>query len=72
MTFIELQGGAMSDFAQKHTRICTFYLLNDQNPQMEFELLQFSKWKKAVLIIPLLASEYTLSENRPVFENIAS
>jgi glucosyl-3-phosphoglycerate synthase len=62
----------MSNFAQKHTRICTFYLLNDQNPQLEIEMLQYSKWKKAVLIIPLLASEYTLSENRPVFENIAS
>jgi glucosyl-3-phosphoglycerate synthase len=37
---------------------------------MELELLQHSKWKKAVLIIPLLATEYTLPENRPVFENI--
>ncbi|MCE5275145.1 MAG: hypothetical protein ABFD70_01355 [Syntrophaceae bacterium] len=62
----------MSDFAQKHTRICTFYLLTDENPQMEQELLQYSKWKKAVLIIPLLASEYTLTENLPVLENIAS
>jgi glucosyl-3-phosphoglycerate synthase len=61
----------MSNFAQKHTKICTFYLLNDQNPQMELELMQYSKWKKAVLVIPLLASEFTESENRPVFENIA-
>jgi len=29
-----------------------------------------SKWKKTVLIIPLLASEYTDSANYPVFENI--
>jgi glucosyl-3-phosphoglycerate synthase len=61
----------MSNFAQKHTRICTFYLLTDRNPRMETELMQYSRWKKAVLIIPLLASEYTLQENRPVLENIA-
>jgi glucosyl-3-phosphoglycerate synthase len=61
----------MSNFAQKHTKISTLYLLSDENPNMELELLHHSKWKKAVLIIPLLASEYTLDENRPVFENIA-
>ncbi len=60
----------MSNFAQTHTRISTLYLLNEDSPRMELELLQHSKWKKAVLIIPLLASEYTLPENRPVFENI--
>jgi glucosyl-3-phosphoglycerate synthase len=61
----------MSNFAQKHTKISTLYLLSDENPNMELELIHHSKWKKAVLIIPLLASEYTLDENRPVFENIA-
>lgn len=60
----------MSNFAQKHTKISTLYLLTDKNPNMELELLHHSKWKKAVLIIPLLASEYTHPENRPVFENI--
>ncbi|HOD70114.1 MAG: Glucosyl-3-phosphoglycerate synthase [Deltaproteobacteria bacterium ADurb.BinA179] len=60
----------MSNFAQTHTRISTLYLLNEDIPRMEMELLHHSKWKKAVLIIPLLASEYTLPENRPVFENI--
>jgi len=39
---------------------------------MEQELLQYSRWKKAVLIIPLLASEFTDPDNRPVFENIVS
>jgi len=29
-----------------------------------------SKWKKTVLIVPLLASEYTDPENAPVFKNI--
>ncbi|HOO45440.1 MAG TPA: hypothetical protein PLM29_04365 [Deltaproteobacteria bacterium] len=62
----------MSNFAQKHTKISTLYLLVEDNPNMELELLQHSRWKKAVLIIPLLASEFTDPENRPVFENIAS
>jgi len=62
----------MSNFAQKHTKISTLYLLNEDNPNMEQELLQYSRWKKAVLIIPLLASEFTDPDNRPVFENIVS
>jgi glucosyl-3-phosphoglycerate synthase len=37
---------------------------------MKSELRHHSKWKKAVLVIPLLASEYTNPENLPVFENI--
>jgi len=62
----------MSNFAQRHTKISTFYLLTHENPNMEAELLQYSKWKKAILIIPLLASEFNSPENRPVFENMAS
>jgi glucosyl-3-phosphoglycerate synthase len=30
----------------------------------------FSRWKKTVLIAPLLASEYTDAESLPVFENM--
>jgi glucosyl-3-phosphoglycerate synthase len=60
----------MSNFAQKDTKITTFHLLVDQHGDLKTELRQHAKWKKAVLIIPLLASEYTDSENRPVFENI--
>ncbi|RLB82392.1 MAG: hypothetical protein DRH17_06125 [Deltaproteobacteria bacterium] len=37
---------------------------------MKSELRHYSKWKKAVLIIPLLASEYTDPRKRLVFENI--
>lgn len=59
----------MSNFAQKHTKITTFYLLKT-NPHLKTQLRQHSKWKKAVLIIPLLASEYKDPRNRPVFENI--
>ncbi|MEJ2024021.1 MAG: hypothetical protein P8Y00_03220 [Deltaproteobacteria bacterium] len=37
---------------------------------MRSQLRLHSKWKKTVLIVPLLASEYTDPENSPVFENI--
>jgi glucosyl-3-phosphoglycerate synthase len=60
----------MSNFAQKHTKITTFYLLTKSNPALKSELRHHGKWKKAVLIVPLLASEYTDPKNRPVFENI--
>ncbi len=61
----------MSNFSQKHTGTSTLYLLNEDSSKMELELLHYSKWRKAILIIPLLASEFTLPENKPVFENIA-
>jgi len=60
----------MSNFAQRHTKITTFYLLTNEQPEMIRELEHYSRWRKAVLVIPLLASEFTLEENRPVFENI--
>jgi glucosyl-3-phosphoglycerate synthase len=34
------------------------------------DLIQYSRWKKPVLVIPALASEFTDPENLPVFENI--
>ena len=37
---------------------------------MRSQLRLHSKWKKTVLIIPLLASEYTDPANLPVFQNI--
>jgi glucosyl-3-phosphoglycerate synthase len=60
----------MSNFAQRHTKLTNFYLLSKTNPPLRSELRHHSKWKKAVLVIPLLATEYTNPENRPVFENI--
>lgn len=62
----------MSNFAQKHTRINSFYLLSENNEKMVAELKHSSKWNKAVLIIPLLATEYTDPENRVVLENMVS
>jgi glucosyl-3-phosphoglycerate synthase len=60
----------VSNFAQKDTKITSFYLLAKSDSPVKSELRHHSKWKKAVLIIPLLASEYTDTENRPGFENI--
>ena len=60
----------MSNLAQKHTKITNFYLLTKSNPRLRSELRHHSKWKKAVLVIPLLASEFTDAQNRPVFENM--
>ena len=60
----------MSSFAQKSTKVTSFYLLGKSPHPLKQELRQHSKWKKAILIVPLLASEYTDLENRPVFENI--
>jgi len=60
----------MSNFAQNHTKVTAFYLLAKSNPTLKSELRHHSKWKKAVLVVPLLASEYTDTANRPVFDNI--
>jgi glucosyl-3-phosphoglycerate synthase len=60
----------MSFFAQKHTKITTFHLLGSQPNAMDEKLLFHSKWKKAVLVVPLLATEFTEQENRLVFDNI--
>jgi len=59
----------MTSFAQQHTTLTTFYQLAPQCDLHE-QLMHHSKWKKPVLIIPALASEFNQPENRPVFENI--
>lgn len=60
----------MSDFSQNRTRITTFHILEQDKKHLRQQLRLFSKWKKIVLIIPLLSSEFTDSENLPVFENL--
>ena len=60
----------MSLFAQKHTKITSFYLLDQRPTEMSKNLQFHSKWKKAVLVVPLLATEFTDPANLPVFENI--
>ncbi|MGB6281829.1 MAG: hypothetical protein WBG91_16575, partial [Syntrophobacteria bacterium] len=60
----------MSFFAQKHTKITSFHLLGPQPRDMKTKLRFHSKWKKAVLVVPLLVTEFTDEENLPVFKNI--
>jgi glucosyl-3-phosphoglycerate synthase len=60
----------MSDFSQSHRRITTFHILEQDRKSLRNQLRIFSRWKKTVLIIPLLASEFTEPENLPVLENM--
>lgn len=59
----------MSDYSQKSTKITNFNQLSEDTPILD-QLVHYSRWKKPVLIIPALASEFTYPENRPIFENI--
>ena len=59
----------MPDFSQKHTKITTFTQLVDE-PDLAPPLKLHSRWERPVLIIPALAAEFTVPENRPIFENI--
>lgn len=59
----------MPSFAQTHSRVTTYYLLQEDQDLGE-RLLHAARWKKPVLIVPALASEFTVPENRPVFTNI--
>jgi glucosyl-3-phosphoglycerate synthase len=59
----------MPSFAQTHSRVTTYYLLRDE-VDLRRRLRAAARWKKPVLIVPALAAEFTLPENRPVFENI--
>jgi glucosyl-3-phosphoglycerate synthase len=60
----------MSDFSQNRLKMTTFHILDQDRRHLRNQLRLRSKWKKTVIIIPLLASEYTDTENLPVFENI--
>lgn len=59
----------MSEYSQKSTKITNFYQLSEETNVLD-ELIRHSRWKKPVLVIPALASEFTNPESRPVFENI--
>jgi glucosyl-3-phosphoglycerate synthase len=60
----------MVDFSQKSASITTFHILRDDPKHLRNQIRLHSRWKKTVLIIPLLASEYTDPANLRVFENI--
>ena len=59
----------MPSFAQTHSRVTSYYVLQDKQDILQ-QLVHAARWKKPVLIVPALASEFTDPENRPVFENI--
>jgi glucosyl-3-phosphoglycerate synthase len=61
---------AISDFSQNIHHITTFHILKQDRKYLRSQLRLHSKWKKTVLILPLLASEYMAAENAPVFRNI--
>jgi glucosyl-3-phosphoglycerate synthase len=60
----------MSDFSQNSGRITTFHILRKDSQNIRAQLKLHSKWKKTVLVIPALATEFTDPSNRPVFLNI--
>lgn len=61
----------MPSFAQTHNRVTTYYVLQDKQDILQ-QLVHAARWKKPVLIVPALASEFTNPEARPVFENIVA
>jgi glucosyl-3-phosphoglycerate synthase len=65
-----VEGGVMFNFSQKHTKITTLYLLGQKTDDLGPKLRQKSRGKRPVLVVPTLATEFTLPENRPVFLNI--
>lgn len=62
----------MSDFSQKHVKVTNLYLLGRDTRYLRPRLKLRARHKRPVLVIPTLATEFTLEENRPVFENIVS
>lgn len=60
----------MPGFSQNNLKISTFHILKQDRKHLRSQLRLFSRWKKTVLIIPLLATEFTDPDNLPVFENI--
>ncbi len=60
----------MINFSQKCRDITTLYLIDKDQQKLGPKLRSSLQGKKAMLVIPTLATEFTLEENRPVFENI--
>ena len=61
----------MREITRNFGLVTTFRILIDQDRQHLAEVLKHhATTNTPILIVPLLASEYTLSENQPIFENI--
>ncbi|BBO73119.1 glycosyl transferase [Desulfosarcina widdelii] len=63
----------MREITRNFGLVTTFRILVDQDRRHLAAMLnQHARMNPPVLIVPLLASEYTLPENQPVFNNILS
>jgi len=60
----------MMNFSQKCRNITTLYLVDKDRQKLGPRLRSAVRGKKAILVIPTLATEFTTEENRPVFTNI--
>ena len=60
----------MFNFSQKHTKLTTLYLLGTKAEDLGPYLKRNTKKKKPILVVPTLATEFTLDGNRSVFLNI--
>ena len=61
---------AISDFSQNHTQTTTFHIIKQDRKYRRKQIGLHSKWKRTVLIIPLLANEFADASTLPAFENI--
>ncbi len=60
----------MINFSQKCRNITTLYLIDKNQQKLASKLRASVRGKKAILVIPTLATEFTDPENNPVFTNI--
>jgi len=60
----------MVNFSQKCTNLTTLYLLGTKAEDLGPKMRKNMGRKRPVLVVPTLATEFTLPENRPVFLNI--
>ncbi len=64
------RGSVISDFSQNSGQITTFHILRQDRKHLKAQLRLHSKWKKTVLVVPLLATEYTDPANLVTFQRI--
>ena len=62
----------MTDFCQTITNVTTLHILSADTSHLRAEIKAQSARRKAALVVPCLASEFTDPENRPVFLKIIS
>ncbi|HPQ44397.1 MAG TPA: hypothetical protein PKZ42_09225 [Syntrophales bacterium] len=60
----------MINFSQKCRDITTLYLIDKEQQKLGPKMRAALQGKKAILVIPTLATEFTDDDNRPVFINI--